>query len=233
MAKLVILLHHHDTHTDSPCALTMITPHNPTAIIFDDHLLFAESFSVLIERLDVFHSIHLIRDKDELTRFLIKHHHTPVYLFLDYYLPGDHAPAILSEARRLNKRLRAIILSSVVAPSIITNIMTYQPDGFISKSSGTDVILQCMETIAAGKTYTCPIIRDILKGASITRTVPFTDREIEVLQYFANGLSIAQTAEATYLSKHTIVAHRRNMMAKANCKSITELLAYARKFDLI
>lgn len=211
----------------------MIKPHKPTAIIFDDHLLFAESFSVLIERLNVFNSIHLVHEKDELTRFLIKHHQTPVYLFLDYYLPGDHAPAILSEARRLNKRLRVIILSSVVSPAIITNIMTYQPDGFIGKSSGTDVILQCMETISHGKTYTCPVISDILKGASQAHTVPLTDREIEILQYFANGLSIAQTAEATFLSKHTIVAHRRNMMNKANCKSITELLAYARKFDLI
>lgn len=211
----------------------MFKTHVPTAIIFDDHLLFAESFSVLIERLGLFHSVQLIREKDELTRFLIKHHRTPVYLFLDYYLQEDHALAVLNEARRLNKQLHVIIISSVTTPSTIVNIMTYKPEGFISKSSGTDIILQCLEMIERGEIYVCPVISDILKEAKAVHAIPFTDREIEVLQYFARGLSIAQTAEETYLSKHTIVAHRRNMMTKANCKSITELLAYARKLDLI
>ncbi|MFB2119291.1 hypothetical protein [Parapedobacter sp. 2B3] len=37
----------------------------------------------------------------------------------------------------------------------------------------------------------------------------------------------------SYLSKHTIVSHRRNMMTKSGSKSITELLAYARKQRLL
>ncbi|NMN36149.1 DNA-binding CsgD family transcriptional regulator [Pedobacter sp. SG918] len=53
---------------------------------------------------------------------------------------------------------------------------------------------------------------------------------MEILQYFAHGSTIAQTAEKVHLSKHIIVAHRRNMMSKIN--SITKLLSYARKSEI-
>ena len=41
------------------------------------------------------------------------------------------------------------------------------------------------------------------------------------------------TAEKFFLSKHTVVSHRRKMMKKTNTNTITELLSYVRKTGLI
>lgn len=206
---------------------------NAIAIVFDDHLLFADSFVALIERLELFSDVHTLNDKKELTKFIVKNSKKSVYLFLDYYLKNENGLMLINEIKRLNRKLRIIIMSSTVSPAVVTSILDYKPQGFISKSSGFDTILQCLTTIADGHQYLCPVISKIVDHIGNTRKISFTSRELEILQHFAQGSSIAHTAEKTYLSKHTIVAHRRNMMAKVNVNSITELLSYAREQELI
>lgn len=206
---------------------------NTIAIVFDDHLLFADSFSALIERLELFSAVHTFNDKREFTHFLIKNSKTKIYLFLDYYLKNENGLMLINEIKRLNRQLTIIIMSSTISPTVVTNVLNYKPQGFISKSSGFDTILQCLTTIAHGHQYICPVISKIADHTDHTEKIPFTARELEILQYFAQGLSIAHTAEKAYLSKHTIVAHRRNMMAKVKVNSITELLLYAREQELI
>ncbi|WEK18278.1 MAG: response regulator transcription factor [Candidatus Pedobacter colombiensis] len=204
----------------------------PIAIVFDDHLLFADSFSALIERLELFRSVHTLNEERDLTQFLIKHSKFQIYLFLDYYLKNKNCLPLINDAKRLNKNVIIIVMSSVISPAAISNILSYSPHGFVSKSSGFDAILECLNTIESGHQYISPVIDEINSNA-LTSMISFSARELEVLQHFAHGLSIAQTAERTYLSKHTIVAHRRKMMTKANVNSITELLSYARKQELI
>ncbi len=203
------------------------------AIVFDDHLLFADSFSALIERLELFRAVHTISEEKELINFLIRHSQSPIYLFLDYYLQNKNGLPLINEARRLNKQITIIVVSSVTSPIAITNILSYNPQGLVSKSSGFSAILECLTVIGQGKQYLSPAISDIIANVNLSKKLLFTGRELEVLQYFAHGLSIAQTAEKTHLSKHTIVAHRRKMMAKASVNSITELLSYAREQELI
>ncbi len=212
----------------------MLQLEKPIAVVFDDHLLFAESFSALLERLKLFQAVRSFSDENEYIRFLTKYYDVPLYLFLDYYLPENNALTLINDTRRLNKKVRVIVISSATTPAIVNHILTYQPQGFISKSSSTDIVLDCLRTIAQGKPYLCPVIQDIVSThIAVKDGIPFTARELEMLQLFASGLSISQTAERTNLSKHTIVSHRRKMMDKARAKSITELLAYARRNELI
>lgn len=212
----------------------MLQLEKPIAVVFDDHLLFAESFSALLERLKLFRTVRFFSEENEYIRFLTKHYDVPLYLFLDYYLPENNALTLINDTRRLNKKARIIVISSATTPAIVNHILTYQPHGFISKSSSTDIVLDCVHTETPGKPYLCPVIQEIVNAhISVKNGIPFTARELEMLHLFALGQSIAQTAEQTNLSKHTIVAHRRKMMNKVHVNSITELLAYARKNNLI
>lgn len=147
---------------------------NAIAIVFDDHLLFADSFAALIERLELFSDVHTLSDKKELTKFLIKHAKTKIYLFLDYYLKNENGLMLVNEIKRLNRQLRIIIMSSTISPSVITSILDYKPQGFISKSSGFDTILQCLSTIAEGHQYICPIISKIVDHTDNVGKISFT-----------------------------------------------------------
>src|SRR5690606_29128669 len=128
-----------------------------------------------------------------------------------------NALTLIKETRRINKKARVIVVSSVADPALIHHILTYEPNGFLSKSCGVDTVIECLQTIALGTQYVCPAIRKIINTEALApgNSIPFTARELEILQYFARGMSIIATAEATHLSKHTIVSHRRNMMTKS------------------
>lgn len=208
---------------------------NPIAIVYDDHLLFAETFAAVLEKLQLFKSVHIFPDDEYAYRqFLVKHFDVPIYLFLDYYLPQNNALTLINETRRINKKARIVIVSSVTTPSLITHILTYSPHGFISKSSGVDIASECLRAVSRGERYMCPITREMASSEPLLHDeIPFTARELEMLRYFAQGLSVIETANRTHLSKHTVVSHRRKMMSKAQVNSITELLAYARKKELI
>lgn len=207
----------------------------PIAAIYDDHLLFAEAFSAVLERLGLFKSTHIFGSDDRAyLTFLVKHFDEPVHLFLDYYLPEKNALTLISETRRINKKTKIIIVSSVTAPAIVSHILTYKPDGFLSKACRVDTVIECLHAIAQGKSYVGPLIRAVIDtNLTLGGEIPFTARELEMLNHFAQGLSVIETANKTHLSRHTVVAHRRKMMTKAQVNSITELLAYARDKELI
>lgn len=94
----------------------------------------------------------------------------------------------INDIKRLNKGAQIIIVSSVSNPSIIKNILSYSPHGFISKSSGITTIIECIDAISSKKNYLCPIISEILKASQGIEEIPFTARELELLNYFAQGL---------------------------------------------
>lgn len=60
-----------------------------------------------------------------------------------------------------------------------------------------------------------------------------TRRETELLKYLADGLSSKQIADKLFLSEHTVIAHRKNMMAKTNSGNITEMISWALRKEII
>jgi DNA-binding CsgD family transcriptional regulator len=61
----------------------------------------------------------------------------------------------------------------------------------------------------------------------------FTRREKELLKWIAEGLTSKEIADKLFISEHTVIAHRRNMMTKSNSGNITELVSFAIKNQLL
>lgn len=69
------------------------------------------------------------------------------------------------------------------------------------------------------KSFT-PYTQDLVKE----RLTEYTIRELEILKRTSNGYSTEEIAEEMNVSKATIYAHRRNILAKSEHKSITKLI---------
>lgn len=208
---------------------------NNWALVFDDHSLYAETFSSFLEKIDLFSNIRNFTNEEALKAFLINLTVKPdLYLFLDFYLKDKTSLSLINELRRLYKSIRIIIISSVSNPVLMKEILNYNIQGFLSKYSTGEELIDCIKHVSrTNPIFISQHIMSIIVEYDNENTVPFSAREIEILGYFAKGLSVNDTAETMILSRHTIVSHRRRMMAKTNTKSITELLAFARKIDLI
>lgn len=203
------------------------------AVLVDDHSLFADSFAALLEKMGMFDEVHTLNDSKKRLSYFLRNSRKELYLFLDYYL-GDHLGIeMINDARRINKNVKIIIVSIVNHAVAVRSIMAFQPDAFISKASGFDTVVECISHLNKDKYFYCPIITQCLKELQKEKEVWLSSREIEILRYFAQGFSVNETAEKFFLSKHTVVSHRRKMMKKTNTNTITELLSYVRKTGLI
>lgn len=54
-----------------------------------------------------------------------------------------------------------------------------------------------------------------------------TKRELELLLYIADGLTSKEIANKLFISEHTVINHKRNMMQKCNARNTIELVTYA------
>lgn len=76
--------------------------------------------------------------------------------------------------------------------------------------------------IRTGETMKLPEERD-----ASGEQLPFSGREIEVLELLAQGLSSKQIAPLLTLSVHTVNTHRQNLMRKTGLKNTAEVIRYA------
>lgn len=203
------------------------------AIVFDNHSLFADSFSSMIEQFKIFNRTYTFYEIDELLQFFKTQAPEEAILFADYYLQDANFIAYINEVRRLSRKLRIVIVSSLSHPVIINSLLSYDIDGIISKNAKSREIIDCIQSFPLEGQYLSPEIREILEQSENTTEIPFSPRELEILSYFAKGLTVDATAVALNLSRHTISAHRRKMMLKSNSNNIIELLSYARDIELI
>ncbi|RFS19462.1 DNA-binding response regulator [Chitinophaga silvatica] len=61
----------------------------------------------------------------------------------------------------------------------------------------------------------------------------FSKRQKELLLYMADGLTSKEIADKLFISEHTVINHRRNMMEKCNVRNAIELVAYAIRHRII
>lgn len=204
------------------------------AIVFDDHKLFADAFSNMLETTGLFKHIFVFYEEKDVARFLFQEKTTEnIVLFLDYYIQNNTALNLFRDIKRMRFKCKIIIISTITNPLLITDLIRYKPHAIISKSSSIEEVMQCLQQMNKGQMYLCPVIQALLNDMPAEKALTLTSREIEIIKHFATGKSAAEVAISLSLSLHTITAHRKKIFKKMDCNSITELLAIARNLDLI
>lgn len=60
-----------------------------------------------------------------------------------------------------------------------------------------------------------------------------SDRELEVLRFIYQGLTVKEIANQLFLSINTVKFHKKNIFSKTNCRNSIELFQYGMKHNLI
>ncbi|SRR6056297_212625 len=86
----------------------------------------------------------------------------------------------------------------------------------------------------ADKEKVVPILEQILqKKESPDKTTLLSERETDVLKLVALGFTNQQIAEKLFISKHTVISHRKNITSKLGIKTVSGLTVYAVLNNLI
>lgn len=67
----------------------------------------------------------------------------------------------------------------------------------------------------------------------MTEKPKFSERELEIIKLLAKGLNSTQIAKLLFISEETVRTHRKNVLAKADCKKTAELITFCIKLGFI
>jgi DNA-binding NarL/FixJ family response regulator len=121
----------------------------------------------------------------------------------------------------------------------ITDILKAGARGYVLKNTGKDSLLEAIATLQSGSTYLSEevsktLLSSFMKNQTGDQLIEkLSDREREVLDCIASGLTTHEIADKLFISKNTVETHRKNLLYKLKAKNTAELVNNAYKQRLI
>jgi DNA-binding NarL/FixJ family response regulator len=167
----------------------------------------------------------------------------PDIIVMDVSMPELNG---LEAARRIRKALPSaeiLILTMHFSDQLVRDIIETGARGYIVKSDADRDLVSAVEALAARRTFFTPKAAEMMvnglsgrmsgPGTTTVRKSRITSREREIVQLLAEGKSSKEVAVALNISVKTAETHRSNIMRKLNLHSVSELVLYAIKNQLV
>lgn len=124
--------------------------------------------------------------------------------------------------RRINHDFPDMICIALLSSYIDRNVLKQYRE-VIELNDGKQKILS--------KIYA--LLNEVNDTSSQTDSVELSNREKDVLVAIAKGLTNKEISEQLYISVHTVITHRKNIIKKTGIKSVSGLTVYALLNNLI
>ena len=209
-----------------------------TIVVADDHKIVREGLVKLLEGRADFEVIGEASDGEEAVQMVLEKN--PDVVIMDIWMPRLSG---IDATRRIGKKgspAKILVLSMHESRTYVEEVLRAGAAGYIVKNSASTDLLQAIDAVQAGASYLSPAITQQVVDA-IARpgdTAPsgvamLTDREREVLQLIAEGLSSKEIAGMLGVSLKTVDSHRSNLMEKLDIHKVSGLVRFAIRAGLI
>ncbi|WCG84640.1 nitrate/nitrite response regulator protein NarP [Pectobacterium sp. A5351] len=187
-------------------------------LIVDDHPLMRRGIRQLLATDAIFDVIG--EASNGMEALSLANRDAPDIILLDLNMKGLSGLDTLHALRRDGICARVIVLTVSDAPSDIYALMDAGADGYLLKDSAPEHLLDAIRHDDAFSEQ----VREVLHHRIAIKDTPspftvLTERELDVLQEVASGLSNKQIAGVLYISEETVKVHIRNMLRKLNVRS--------------
>lgn len=201
--------------------------------ITDDHKIVIDGIASFLLGNKDFELIGYSHNSKQLFDFLKKQQ--PDILLLDIRLKGLTGIQIAPVVKREYPKIKIIALSSDTDKETIDEAVKAGCCGYLSKDIEEDEFFLALNNVLSGENYYSKGIQQSIFKSYTEKTSEnltnkhdvLSDREIEVIELFAEGLSYSEIADKLCISKRTVETHKKNIMEKLNLKTTIELVKYA------
>lgn len=205
------------------------------------HILIADNQPMAIEALKAWLSADYIIQNVVSTHAEIESEfekQTPDILIMDYAALDFSGYDELKQLKRNFEKTALIILSNSYTRHEINEFKNSGIRNLLHKSVDQEELFECINLALKGKNYFCTYVLDLLfenNAKKEPRPEPYhlTASEIEIVRLIGEGLTNKEIANRKYLSVHTIMTHRKNILRKLNISSASELIMYAIRNGII
>jgi DNA-binding NarL/FixJ family response regulator len=163
----------------------------------------------------------------------------PDLVALDIGMPNLNGLEAARQMLRGNARAKILFLTVYETEQAAKTALQIGAKGLILKSDAARELVSAVEAIQRNGTYftprmTQPAINSDLRGnrRSLDKNA-LTARESQVIQLLAEGKSNKEVASLLDLSVKTAETHRSNIMSKLGLHSVSELVMYAVRNNIV
>lgn len=159
----------------------------------------------------------------------------PEVLLLDHRMPDGDGVAAIPDLLRIRPGLRIAVLTASPGDHLLVEAIEAGACGFVSKTRSLAEVAAAVRAAASGEAVISPemLARLLPRLHGRPAQNQLTEREREVLDLVAEGLSNAAIAERLVVSVHTVRNHIANLSAKLGAHSKLEALAIAVRQGLL
>jgi two-component system, NarL family, response regulator len=146
-------------------------------------------------------------------------------LLLDLRMPGMSGLDTLHALRRSGIGIRTIVLTSYAMDEDIYRAVQAGAQGYLLKDAPQAEMLEAIRSVHSGRRYFPQAIADRLAERMLRSSL--TEREIEVLQMLARGLTNKEIGRALSISGNTVRNHVNSIIEKLEVSDRTEAATVA------
>ena len=156
----------------------------------------------------------------------------PNVVLLDVSMPGRGGVETAQELKRVNPRVRVLMLTMHPEDQYAVLCLKLGADGYITKDVPPEVLLEAVRKVASGRKYVSSNLAERLAtDLSGTGDRPahelLSSREFEVMRKIAAGRTAGEIAAELHLSVKTVSTYRSRVLQKMNLKTNADIMHYA------
>ncbi|MEW6511184.1 MAG: response regulator transcription factor [Bacteroidota bacterium] len=213
-------------------------------LIADDHDVVRSGLRILLKGAPEFAVVAEAADGEEAVR--LSDRHTPDVVIMDISMPrldGIEATKII---RQNHPDVKVLILSVHEDEEYALQGLRAGASGYLLKNASRKEIFDAIRSVVHGDRFFSRGISHLIVEGFLKRTEPaqetknddaaatqLTRRELQVLQYIAQGYTNRQIADALFLSFRTVNTHRANLMQKLDIHDTAGLVRHAIALGLV
>ena len=188
-------------------------------LLIDDHPLMRQGMRQLLELENNFEVVGEASNGTDGIALALRL--SPDVIILDLNMKGISGLDTLRALRSEGVDARIVVLTVSDSRTDIFALMDAGVDGYLLKDSDTSELLEKIREVAQGKMVLSEAVKQhLLNRRSIEDPLGnLTDRERDVLQWIATGMSNKQIANQLFISEETVKVHIRNLLRKLNVHS--------------
>jgi two-component system, NarL family, response regulator LiaR len=207
-------------------------------LICDDQVVVREGLRAILSTADVIDVVGEAGTGDEAVEKVAALH--PDVVLMDLKMPGMNGVEATRIIRDRFPGTHVLVLTTYDADEWVFDAVRSGAAGYLLKDTSRDGLIDAIEGTAAGKHYVDPNVAGKLMN-QVARVAPMpapnvigklTDRELEVLQLLARGLSNGDIAERLFLSEGTIRNYVSSILTKLDVADRTQAAVLALRYGL-
>jgi DNA-binding NarL/FixJ family response regulator len=212
-------------------------------LVADDHEIVRKGLRSLLEAQPGWHVAGEASDGREAVEKAKELH--PDVTVLDIGMPSLNGLEATRQMLKNDARAKILILTMHESDPLIRDVLDAGARGYVLKTDASRDLVTAVNAVRSNKTFfTAKVAQMVLDGyldqnpkkekppveSPKTRLTP---RQREIVQLLAEGKSSKEVAVQLGLSVKTAETHRANIMRRLDCHSVSELVRYAVRNNII